>query len=193
LSDSLPKRSKKRSPRSSISSPAAHKKTGRHIIVYTDRATATPSLPLLRTARLPRASRLTSMLGLVATPPAAAAPSRTRCSAATPTERTGRASLAIPAAASLSLVLWSSPGTVHEHCRALQLPYLLAAKLFFMGVAVNAGILSGFSGLESVPGPDLPRVEFLERWNGQLLSHSVQFIQTPCTFVSQMLTSASVL
>ncbi|XP_062210314.1 uncharacterized protein LOC133911880 [Phragmites australis] len=82
------------------------------------------------------------MLGLrclVAAP--AAAPPRTRCSAATPPGKVGRASLAVPAAASLSLVLWSSP--------------------------VNAGILSGFSGLESTPGPELPRVEFLEKWNAE--------------------------
>ncbi|TVU47968.1 hypothetical protein EJB05_07586 [Eragrostis curvula] len=83
------------------------------------------------------------MLGLVAAPPAAAAPSsRKRCSAiATPPERTRRVFVAIPAVASLSLVLWSNP--------------------------VNAGILSGFSGLEAVPGPDLPRVEFLEKWNAE--------------------------
>ncbi|KAJ1298246.1 hypothetical protein BS78_01G439100 [Paspalum vaginatum] len=76
------------------------------------------------------------MLGLVAAPPATAAPPL-RCSAAT----TGRVSLAIPAAVSLSLVLWSSPA--------------------------SAGILSGFSGLESTPGPDLPRLEFLEKWNAE--------------------------
>ncbi|KAK3148019.1 hypothetical protein QOZ80_3BG0289590 [Eleusine coracana subsp. coracana] len=79
--------------------------------------------------------------GLVAAPAAAVTPSRTRCNAATPPERTRPVILAIPAAASLSLVLWSSP--------------------------VNAGILSGFTGLESVPGPDLPRVEFLEKWNAE--------------------------
>ncbi|CAL4913205.1 unnamed protein product [Urochloa decumbens] len=85
------------------------------------------------------------MLGLrclVAAPPAAAAsPLPKRCSAATPQATAGRVSLAIPAAVSLSLVLWSSP--------------------------VNAGILSGFSGLESRPGPDVPRLEFLEKWNAE--------------------------
>nr|CAD1832370.1 unnamed protein product [Ananas comosus var. bracteatus] len=30
---------------------------------------------------------------------------------------------------------------------------------------VNAGILSGFSGLESVPGPQLPQFDFLNKWN----------------------------
>ncbi|CAN6296045.1 unnamed protein product [Urochloa humidicola] len=83
------------------------------------------------------------MLRLVAAPPAAAAAPTLpkRCSAATPQATAGRVSLAIPAAVSLSLVLWSSP--------------------------VNAGILSGFSGLESRPGPDMPRLEFLEKWNAE--------------------------
>ncbi|KAG2542594.1 hypothetical protein PVAP13_9NG648400 [Panicum virgatum] len=73
--------------------------------------------------------------GLVAAPaPAAAAPPRGRCSAAAPPEKAGRVSLAVPAAAALSLVIWTSPG---------------------------------FSGLESTPGPDLPRLEFLEKWNAE--------------------------
>lgn len=42
-------------------------------------------------------------------------------------------------AASLSILLWSSP--------------------------VDAGILSGFSGLESIPGPQLPEIDFLKQWN----------------------------
>ncbi|BAS82910.1 Os03g0210700 [Oryza sativa Japonica Group] len=88
--------------------------------------------------------------GLVAASPVTAPRCRGRCSAATAAtsapEKTaghvGRLPLAIvpAAAASLSLVLWSSP--------------------------VHAGIMSGFKGMESVPGPDLPRVEFLEKWNG---------------------------
>ncbi|OAY73694.1 hypothetical protein ACMD2_21030 [Ananas comosus] len=45
----------------------------------------------------------------------------------------------LPAAASISFLLWSTP--------------------------VNAGILSGFSGLESVPGPQLPQFDFLNKWN----------------------------
>lgn len=36
------------------------------------------------------------------------------------------------------------------------------------GFPAQAGILSGFSGIESVPGPELPRVEFLNRWNGNV-------------------------
>ncbi|CAD6202577.1 unnamed protein product [Miscanthus lutarioriparius] len=81
--------------------------------------------------------------GLPAAPPAAAAPPKGRCSgsAAPPPAMITRVSLAVPAAVSLSFVLWSSP--------------------------VNAGILSGFSGLESTPGPDLPRLEVLEKWNAE--------------------------
>ncbi|KAF0910849.1 hypothetical protein E2562_004815 [Oryza meyeriana var. granulata] len=82
--------------------------------------------------------------GLVAAPPVTAAPPRGRCSAATtsaPEKTTLPLAIVPAAAASLSLVLWSSP--------------------------VHAGIMSGFTGMESVPGPELPRVEFLEKWNAE--------------------------
>jgi hypothetical protein len=55
------------------------------------------------------------MLDLVVAPLATAASSRTRCSAATPTEMIDRASLAIPTVVLLSFVLWSSPSTIQEH------------------------------------------------------------------------------
>ncbi|PIN02462.1 hypothetical protein CDL12_25025 [Handroanthus impetiginosus] len=45
----------------------------------------------------------------------------------------------IPVAASLAIVLWCSPA--------------------------HAGFLSGFSGIESVPGPELPQIDFLSRFN----------------------------
>ncbi|KAK1296690.1 hypothetical protein QJS10_CPB15g01342 [Acorus calamus] len=45
----------------------------------------------------------------------------------------------VPLAASAAILLWSSP--------------------------VDAGILSGFSGLESMPGPELPRIDFLNKFN----------------------------
>ncbi|KAJ3672634.1 hypothetical protein LUZ60_007355 [Juncus effusus] len=44
-----------------------------------------------------------------------------------------------PLAASVSFLLWTNP--------------------------VNAGILSGSTGLESIPGPQLPRIDFLNKWN----------------------------
>ncbi|KAK4790835.1 hypothetical protein SAY86_031248 [Trapa natans] len=43
------------------------------------------------------------------------------------------------ATASLAVLLWSSP--------------------------VHAGILSGFSGIESIPGPELPQLDFLTKFN----------------------------
>ncbi|XP_030548106.1 uncharacterized protein LOC115753578 [Rhodamnia argentea] len=45
----------------------------------------------------------------------------------------------VPLAASLAILLWSNPA--------------------------EAGFLSGLPGIESVPGPQLPQVEFLERFN----------------------------
>lgn len=40
--------------------------------------------------------------------------------------------------------------------------------------AANAGLLSGSTGIESVPGPDLPKIEFLNRFNGVcMLSSSI--------------------
>nr|CAB3501638.1 unnamed protein product [Digitaria exilis] len=51
-----------------------------------------------------------SLRGLVAAPaPAASPPPSGRASVTTPPGKAGRISLAIPAAATLSLVLWSSP------------------------------------------------------------------------------------
>lgn len=43
-----------------------------------------------------------------------------------------------------------------------------------MVIAVNAGILSGFSGLESIPGPQLPEIDFLRKWNGSALPWNEQ-------------------
>ncbi|XP_028551006.1 uncharacterized protein LOC110115934 [Dendrobium catenatum] len=49
--------------------------------------------------------------------------------------------VAIPIATSISVLLWTTP--------------------------VNAGFLSGFTGLESVPGPQLPEIDFLKKWNDE--------------------------
>lgn len=35
-----------------------------------------------------------------------------------------------------------------------------------MMVIAHAGLLSGFPGLESVPGPELPKIDSLSRFNG---------------------------
>ncbi|MCD7456864.1 hypothetical protein HAX54_033347 [Datura stramonium] len=45
----------------------------------------------------------------------------------------------VPISACLAILLWSSPA--------------------------NAGFLSGSTGIESVPGPELPKIDFLNRWN----------------------------
>ncbi|KAJ8547992.1 hypothetical protein K7X08_021228 [Anisodus acutangulus] len=45
----------------------------------------------------------------------------------------------VPLSACLAVLLWSTPA--------------------------NAGFLSGSTGIESVPGPELPKIEFLNRWN----------------------------
>ncbi|XXG46796.1 hypothetical protein AAC387_Pa02g1546 [Persea americana] len=47
----------------------------------------------------------------------------------------------IPLAASIAILLWSNPA--------------------------GAGILSGSTGLESMPGPQLPQMDFLNRWNDE--------------------------
>ncbi|PIA39493.1 hypothetical protein AQUCO_02600145v1 [Aquilegia coerulea] len=51
--------------------------------------------------------------------------------------------------------------------RALQTSVPLAASLciLFWSNPVNAGILSGSTGLESIPGPQLPQMDFLNKFN----------------------------
>ncbi|CAI9096506.1 OLC1v1032671C5 [Oldenlandia corymbosa var. corymbosa] len=50
--------------------------------------------------------------------------------------------------------------------RKVQLVSLAASAAFLLSSSpATAGILSGFPGIESVPGPELPKVEFIERWN----------------------------
>ena len=39
------------------------------------------------------------------------------------------------------------------------------------GFAANAGFLSGTPGIESVPGPKLPEIDFLNRFNGLILDN----------------------
>lgn len=52
------------------------------------------------------------------------------------------------------------------------------ASVFFF-FAAKAGLLSGFPGIESIPGPQLPEIEFLNRFNGLIYrSH-----HNPLTFV----------
>ncbi|THG08296.1 hypothetical protein TEA_019960 [Camellia sinensis var. sinensis] len=51
----------------------------------------------------------------------------------------------VPFAASIAILLWSNPA--------------------------EAGFLSGFSGLESMPGPELPQIDFLNRFNGSVFTY----------------------
>ncbi|TXG56588.1 hypothetical protein EZV62_017901 [Acer yangbiense] len=44
-------------------------------------------------------------------------------------------------------------------------PFAVSATVLLSSNPAKAGFLSGFSGIESVPGPDLPQIEFLERFN----------------------------
>ncbi|XP_078436076.1 uncharacterized protein LOC144706882 isoform X2 [Wolffia australiana] len=57
----------------------------------------------------------------------------------------------------------SSLPQLQVHRRAIHLA--AASALFLWSTPVEAGVLSGFSGLESVPGPELPKIDFLNRWN----------------------------
>jgi hypothetical protein len=135
------------------------------------------------------------MLGLrglvVAPAPAAAAPPRGRCSAAAPPEKAGRVSLAIPAAAALSLVLWTSPGTEFAH-------YYQPRVATSAPVSANSGathshtdagdILSANCserrhpvrflgvGVDARPGPAPARVPGEMEWSAAQLSYLVQFM-----------------
>lgn len=57
----------------------------------------------------------------------------------------------LPLAASLSMLLWSNP--------------------------VNAGFLSGSTGLESIPGPQLPQIDFLNKFNEENQKKYAEFDQ----------------
>ncbi|KAI5678951.1 hypothetical protein M9H77_09901 [Catharanthus roseus] len=47
------------------------------------------------------------------------------------------------------------------------LPLAASAVVILSSGTANAGFLSGLSGIESVPGPQLPRIDFLNRWNDE--------------------------
>ncbi|XP_019170735.1 PREDICTED: uncharacterized protein LOC109166264 [Ipomoea nil] len=44
-------------------------------------------------------------------------------------------------------------------------PVAMALAALMSSSPANAGFLSGYSGIESVPGPELPQIDFLNRWN----------------------------
>uniref|UniRef100_A0A6N2NDV0 Uncharacterized protein n=1 Tax=Salix viminalis TaxID=40686 RepID=A0A6N2NDV0_SALVM len=45
------------------------------------------------------------------------------------------------------------------------LPLAVSLALLLSATPAKAGIMSGFSGIESVPGPQLPQIDFLNRFN----------------------------
>ncbi|EOY01779.1 Uncharacterized protein TCM_011600 isoform 3, partial [Theobroma cacao] len=45
------------------------------------------------------------------------------------------------------------------------LPLAASVTIFLSPAPAKAGFLSGFSGIESVPGPQLPQIDFLNRLN----------------------------
>ncbi|KDP41269.1 hypothetical protein JCGZ_15676 [Jatropha curcas] len=50
--------------------------------------------------------------------------------------------------------------TIHK-----SLPLAASLALLLSATPARAGFMSGFSGLESVPGPQLPQIDFLSRFN----------------------------
>ncbi|KAJ7943389.1 Acetyl-CoA decarbonylase/synthase complex subunit alpha 1 [Quillaja saponaria] len=60
---------------------------------------------------------------------------------------------------------WSQPSL--PSCGVLHKSVPLAASVAFLlwSSPANAGLMSGFSGIESIPGPQLPQIDFLNRLN----------------------------
>ncbi|KAK6931305.1 hypothetical protein RJ641_003098 [Dillenia turbinata] len=69
----------------------------------------------------------------------------------------------VPLAASIAILLWSTPDLHAVLTGRVEGPQLMMLLLSIF--AANAGFLSGFSGIESVPGPQLPEIDFLTRFN----------------------------
>ncbi|CAN1313918.1 hypothetical protein LINPERPRIM_LOCUS29129 [Linum perenne] len=42
-----------------------------------------------------------------------------------------------------------------------------AVAILLSATPAKAGLMSGFSGIESVPGPELPKIDFLSRFNAE--------------------------
>ncbi|XP_022734842.1 uncharacterized protein LOC111288285 [Durio zibethinus] len=53
-------------------------------------------------------------------------------------------------------------------CQVLRkslVPVAASVTILLSPIPAKAGLLSGFSGIESVPGPQLPQIDFLNRFN----------------------------
>ncbi|KAI9124796.1 hypothetical protein K1719_004123 [Acacia pycnantha] len=59
---------------------------------------------------------------------------------------------------------WSSSSPSHGILRK-SLPLAASISILLYSTPVHAGLMSGFSGIESVPGPQLPQIDFLNRLN----------------------------
>ncbi|KAJ9563797.1 hypothetical protein OSB04_008957 [Centaurea solstitialis] len=59
----------------------------------------------------------------------------------------------------------SSPPLKRNLFEKSLLPLAASMALLLSPYPANAGILSGFSGLESIPGPELPKIDSLARFN----------------------------
>uniref|UniRef100_A0A2P2J6Z8 Uncharacterized protein LOC105116656 isoform X2 n=1 Tax=Rhizophora mucronata TaxID=61149 RepID=A0A2P2J6Z8_RHIMU len=64
---------------------------------------------------------------------------------------------------------WPSCQFIHK-----SLPLATAAALLLLANPAKAGFLSGFSGIESIPGPQLPQMDFLTRFNGLVSCNQCQ-------------------
>ncbi|BAT99096.1 uncharacterized protein LOC124821291 [Vigna umbellata] len=54
-------------------------------------------------------------------------------------------------------------------CKALQnsVPFAASLAILLWSTPANAGFMSGISGLEAVPGPQLPQIDFLKNLNDE--------------------------
>ncbi|XWS23124.1 hypothetical protein CRYUN_Cryun29cG0094600 [Craigia yunnanensis] len=62
----------------------------------------------------------------------------------------------------------SSPCCLPLNCRVLHkslVPLAASVTILLSPIPAKAGFLSGFPGIESVPGPQLPEIDFLNRFN----------------------------
>ncbi|KAA0040536.1 hypothetical protein IC582_021155 [Cucumis melo] len=65
---------------------------------------------------------------------------------------------------SLTAPSFSSSSTYSPFLRK-SIAFAASISLLMWPTPANAGFLSGFSGIESVPGPELPQIDFLNRFN----------------------------
>ena len=78
-----------------------------------------------------------------------------------------------PLAASLTLLLSPCIGNPQSSTHSILYVCIIDHSLYIFGsCSAEAGLMSGSPGIESVPGPELPKLEFLERFNGTNLSNS---------------------